>query len=141
MPATPAALPIVHGSCRMASAYEIAAGVLRSFSANVVARRPPMTYGQYAAAIGRIPAHYGLAVGKAMHAIGALCVIRQVPVAPLYWVQRVDGAERRIFESDQLEHKYIIESKDIDIMYVVSREYSYTNEEFVGIESDLQISI
>lgn len=125
----------------MASAHEIAADLLRSFGANVVARRPPMTYGQYAALIGRSPAEYGLAVGKAMHAIGALCVIRQVPVAPLYWVQRADGEHRGIFERDPLERQHIIESRDIDVMYVVSREYSYTDEEFAGIESALRKSL
>ena len=69
---------------QMPSAHEIALDVLRSFGPNVVAHRPPWTYGQYANAIGRDPAEYGLAIGKSMHAIGALCVIRQLPVAPLY---------------------------------------------------------
>jgi len=77
---------------------------------NVVARRPPMTYGQYAAAIEHPPARYGLAVGKAMHAIGALCVVRQLPVAPLYWVQRADGEHRGVFEQDAIERQYIVES-------------------------------
>ncbi len=100
-----------------------------------------MTYGQYATAIGRTAAEYGLAVGKAMHAIGALCVVRQVPVAPLFWVRRADGEHRGIFESDVLERQYIIESKDIDTMYVVSREHEYTTEEFVGIENALRKSL
>lgn len=125
----------------MASAHEIAADVLRSFGQNVVARRPPMTYGQYASAIGRNPADYGLAVGKAMHAIGALCIIRQVPVAPLFWVQSADGEPRGIFENDPLERRYIVESKDIDTMYVVSREYHYTSEEFAGLEAALRKSL
>lgn len=125
----------------MASAHEIAANVLQSFGPNVVARRPPLSYGQYAEAIGRNPAEYGLAIGKAMHAIGALCVIRQVPVAPLFWVRRADGEHRGIFESDALERKYIVESKDVDTMYVVSREYHYTNEDFFGIETALRKSL
>ena len=125
----------------MASAHEIAADILRSFGPNVVARRPPMTYGQYASAIVRDPAEYGLAVSKAMHAIGALCVIRRVPVALLFWVRRADEGHRGIFESDTLERQYIIESKDIDTMYVVSREYHYTTEEFEGLEAALRKSL
>ena len=93
----------------MATAHEIALDVLRSFGPNVVARRPSLTYGQYATAIGRSPAEYGLAIGKAMHAIGAACVIRQVPVAPLFWVRRADDEPRGIFESDPLERQYIID--------------------------------
>lgn len=125
----------------MASAHEIAADVLRSFGPNVVARLAPRTYGQYAGAVGRSGAEYGLAVGKAMHAIGALCVIRQVPVAPLYWVRRADDGYRGIFESDLLERQHIIESKDIDTMYVVAREYHYSTEEFAGIETALRKSL
>ena len=125
----------------MASAHEIAADVLRSFGPNVVGRRPPMTYGQYAKAIGRDPAEYGLAVGKAMHAIGALCVIRKLPVAPLYWVRNAADEPRGIFERDPLERQFIIDSKDIDTMYVVAREYSYKNEEFVGLENALRKSL
>jgi len=125
----------------MASAHEIAVDVLHSFGMNVVARRPPMTYGQYAALIGRKPAEYGLAVGKAMHAIGALCVIRQLPVAPLYWVERADGGHRGIFESDPLERQHIIETRDIDVMYVVAREYTYSSLEFNELESALRKSL
>lgn len=125
----------------MPSAHEIAADVLRTFGPNVVARRSPLTYGQYASAIGRNPAEYGLAVGKAMHAIGALCVVRQLPVAPLFWVRNSNDEPRGIFESDPLEHRYIVESKDIDTMYVVAREYSYSTEEFSGLEDALRKSL
>jgi hypothetical protein len=100
-----------------------------------------MTYGQYASAIGRDPAKYGLAVGKAMHAIGALCIIRQLPVAPLFWVRRADDGYRGIFESDARERQYILESEDIDTMYVVSREYHYTGEEFTALEVALRKSL
>ena len=125
----------------MASAHEIAANLLSVFGQNVVARRPPMTYGQYATAIDKAPAEYGLAVGKAMHAIGALCVLRQLPVAPLYWVRNANDEPRGIFESDPLERHYIVESKDIDIMYVVAREYTYSAEEFTGLEEALRKSL
>ena len=126
---------------KMASAHEIALDVLRSFGPNVVARRSPMSYGQYAQAIGKDPREYGLAVGKAMHAIGALCVVKQIPVAPLYWVQRADGEDRGIFESNALERQHIIESKDIDTMYVVAREYKYNISEFDSLEASLRKSI
>jgi hypothetical protein len=122
----------------MPSAHEIALDVLRSFGPNVVARRHPLTYGQYAAAIGRDPAEYGLAIGKAMHAIGALCVVRQIPVAPLYWVRRANGEDRGIFESDPLERHHIVESGDINTMYVVAREYQYSASEFEGLEAVLK---
>ena len=125
----------------MPSAHEIALDVLRSFGPNVVSRRAPMTYGQYASAIGRDPAEYGLAIGKAMHAIGALCVIRQVPVAPLFWVRRADNGHRGIFEKDPLERQRIVETKDIDTMYVVSREYQYTTKDFTGLEAALRKSL
>lgn len=125
----------------MASAYEIAADVLKVFSENLVARRAPKSYGQYASAINKRPAEYGLAVGKAMHAIGALCVVRQIPVAPLFWVRRDDNGYRGIFESDQLERQYIIESGDFDLMYVVAREYTYQAEELDGLGRALARSL
>lgn len=125
----------------MASSHEIAVDVLRAFGTNVVSRRPPMTYGHYASVIGQEPEKYGLAVGQAMHAIGALCVIRQVPVAPLHWIRSANDSYRGIFESDPVERQKIIESKDIDDMYVASREYHYTQEEFDGIEKALLKSL
>lgn len=125
----------------MASAQEIALDVLRSFGPNVVSRGSPMTYGQYAASIGRNPADYGLAVGMAMHAIGALCIIRQVPVAPLFWVQSANGEAQSIFETDPIERRHIIDTKDIDTMYVVAREYRYSISEFEGIEAALRKSL
>lgn len=125
----------------MPSAHEIALELLHAFGANVVARRRPSTYGQYASSIGRAPEKYGLAIGKAMHGIGALCVVRQLPVAPLYWVQRADKERRAVFESDPLESQYIIESGDIDVMYVVAREYLYSEDEFLGLENALRKSL
>lgn len=122
----------------MPAAQEIARELLHCFAANVVARRSPSTYGEYAHAIGRDPADYGIAVGQAMHVLGALFVFRQIPVAPLYWVRRADNAYRGIFESDDLERHFIIESGDIDVMYVVSREYHYSMAEFEELDQRLQ---
>jgi hypothetical protein len=125
----------------MASAHEIALEVLRSFGPNVVARRLPLTYGQYAASMGRDPAEYGLAIGQAMHAIGAICVLRQLPVAPLFWVRRSDSEPSKVFENDLYERHYILDSKDINTMYVVAREYEYSQEEFTDLETRLQKSL
>ncbi len=125
----------------MASAHEIALKVLRSFGPNVAARRPPITYGQYAALINRDPAEYGLAIGQAMHAIGAICVLRQLPVAPLFWVRRSDNEPSGVFENDPYERHYIVDSKDIDTMYVVAREYEYSQEEFTDLELRLEKSL
>src|SRR2546427_11958805 len=66
----------------MATAHEIALQLLPWFAENVVARNPPLSYGYYAGKIGRDPAKEAIIVGHAMHAIGAVCVIRQLPVAP-----------------------------------------------------------
>ena len=125
----------------MPSAHEIAVALLDRFAENVVAKRGPYSYGHYAAAIGKNPREYGLAIGQAMHAIGALCVIRQVPVAPLFWVERTDGGERGIFESDPIERARIIDTKDFDVMSVVAREHVYTREEFAGISAAMQKSL
>lgn len=124
----------------MPIAHEIAAKVLPIFGKNVVAKKA-WTYGQYAHAIGREPAEYGQAIGKAMHAIGALCVIKELPVAPLHWVKRAGGGYRKIFESDPIERKYIIESNDIKVMYIVSREYRYTMRDFELLENTFNESL
>ena len=122
----------------MPSAYEIAGDLLRVFGENVLTRRPPRTYGQYATALGKSPRSYGLAVGQAMHAIGAVCVVQKVPVAPLFWVKRADNQDRAIFESDPTEFLYVVASGDYDTMYVVAREYIYKQEEFDRMESTLK---
>ncbi len=76
-----------------------------------------------------------------MHAIGALCVARQVPVAPLAWVRRADNGYRGIFESDALERQNVLESNDIETMYVVSREYMYSAADFEGIDLVMRKSL
>lgn len=122
----------------MSTAYEIAGDLLRIFGENVVARRAPMTYGQYATALRKPAKKYGLAVGQAMHAIGAVCVVQRVPVAPLFWVRRADDGDRAIFESDPTERLHVISSGNYDTMYVVAREYAYRAEEFARLEKTLQ---
>jgi hypothetical protein len=122
----------------MPEAYKIAGDLLPLFGENVVARRPPLTYGQYAAALGMPAKKYGLAVGQAMHAIGAACVVQKVPVAPLFWVRRSDNEDRAIFENDPTEFLYVITSDNYDTMYVVAREYHYKPEEFIKLEKTLK---
>jgi hypothetical protein len=125
----------------MSSAFEIAFDVLSAFGQNVVARKPPLSYGSYARLIGRAPSKDGLAIGKAMHAIGAICVVRALPVAPLHWVKREGNGERHVFESDPLERHYILEQSHYDTMFVVAREYRYSEQDFDGIEKALRVAL
>jgi hypothetical protein len=119
----------------MSSAREIAGEILPHFATAVLARRQH-SYGHYARLIGRNPANESMVVGPAMHLIGALCVISQVPVAPLYWVKRSDGEQKQMFASDPIETKHV--QPHHEVMYVVSREYSYSPTEFDGISRKLQ---
>jgi hypothetical protein len=115
----------------MATAHEIALQVLPWFAENVVARNPPLSYGYYAGKIGRDPAKEAIIVGHAMHAIGAVCVIRQLPVAPLHYAKRMDGEARQVFASNKLEADYVL--RHVGKMRIVAREYHFTAEEFEGL--------
>lgn len=126
--------PLIAKAPPMSISNEIALDLLRVFGQNVLSHRV-RTYGDYAHLIGRMGASDGLAVGKAMHAIGAVCVVEQLPVAPLFWVESANGAGKSVFESDPDERRYVIEAGNYDTMYVVAREYSYTREEFDRLES------
>jgi hypothetical protein len=119
----------------MSSAREIAAEVLPHFATAVLARKQH-TYGHYTRLIGRNSAKESMIVGPAMHLIGSLCIISQVPVAPLYWVKRSDGEEQQIFASDPVEAEHVLPHRNM--MYVVSREYSYSQSEFDAISRRLQ---
>ncbi len=125
----------------MSSAFEIALDVLKAFGPNVIARQPPMSYRKYASLIGRAPSKDGLAVGQAMHAIGAVCVVRALPVAPLYWVESEAGGEKRVFESDALERQLILDRGHFGTMYVVAREYRYSEQDFEGVEKALRVAL
>lgn len=105
----------------MSSTRETAAEILPHFATAVLARKQH-TYGHYARLIGRNPAKESMIVGPAMHLIGALCIISQVPVAPLYWVKRSDGEEKQVFTSDPIEVEHVLPYRNM--MYVVSREYT-----------------
>jgi hypothetical protein len=119
----------------MSSAREIAADILPHFATAVVARKQH-TYAHYTRLIGRNPGNESMITGPAMHLIGALCVISQVPVAPLYWVKRSDGEEQQVFASDPFEAEHVLPHRNT--MYVVSREHSYSQSDFEGISRRLQ---
>ena len=118
----------------MATGQELALQLLPAFAENVVARHSPKTYGHYAKLIGRDPAKEAVSIGPAMHAIGAVCVFQQLPVAPLYWVVRGEGEARQVFASDVLESHHILDRGRFDTMYVVAREYRYSMAEFEQLQ-------
>lgn len=122
----------------MATGQELALQLLPLFAENVVARRSPKTYGYYAKLIGRDPAKEAISIGPAMHAIGAVCVIQQLPVAPLYWVVRAQGEPRQVFANDILESHHILEQGRFDTLYVVAREYRYSMAEFEKLQQAME---
>jgi hypothetical protein len=121
----------------MATGQELALKLLPLFAENVVARQE-RTYGYYAKAIGRDPAKDAISLGPAMHAIGAVCVIQQLPVAPLHWVASANGNRRQVFANDPLESQEILDQGRFDIMYVVAREYRYSMIEFENLHQTLK---
>jgi hypothetical protein len=122
----------------MATGQELALQLLPFFAENVVARHSPRSYGYYAKLIGRDPAKEAISIGPAMHAIGAVCVIQQLPVAPLHWVIRAKGEPRQVFASDVLESHHILERGRFDTMYVVAREYRYSIAEFERLQQAME---
>lgn len=122
----------------MATGHELALQLLPTFAENVVARHSPKSYGFYAKTIGRNPAKEAISIGPAMHAIGAVCVIQQLPVAPLYWVTREQGEPRQVFASDALESHHILTLGRFETMFVVAREYKYTTAEFERLRKAME---
>lgn len=118
----------------MATAREIASAVLPHFIENVFAGRQ-WTYGNYAYSIGRDVAKEAIIIGQAMHLIGALCVFRQVPIAPLYYVKRGDGETRQIFASDITESLHVL--PHFDTLYIAAREYKYSEADLDGVSKGL----
>ncbi|MDH4449631.1 MAG: hypothetical protein QE265_03445 [Rhodoferax sp.] len=111
----------------MTSALSIAAEVLPHFRANVMSNWT-YTYGHYAAAIGRSAAKEGVVIGKAMHVIGAACVMAKVPVAPIHYVERADGEWQGIFERAASESIHV--RPHWPTLAVSSRVHRYTDEDF-----------
>lgn len=122
----------------MATAREIALEVLPHFTRNVLAGHV-FSYGHYAAATGRNSAKESMAIGPAMHAIGAACVFAKIPVAPLYFVKRADCQDAQVFVSDPLENQLVTEH--YDTLFVAAREYRYTEQDFQRIEVALREKI
>ncbi len=118
----------------MSSAREIALAVLPHFRSSVLARRAH-NYGYYAAAIGRNPKTESMVIGPAMHAIGGICAIAGIPIAPLFFVKRQDGAWRKIFEEDPLESRDVL--PHYKILYVTARDHPYSEKEFERIAKGL----
>jgi|GEM_PF-3612433 len=119
----------------MASAREIAIEVLPHFAKSVLAGHVH-AYGFYAKAIGRDPAKESMVIGKAMHAIGAVCVLTKVPVAPLFFIKRADGEWAGVFESDVHEKIYV--RPHYDLLYVTARDFKYSEGDFARIEKGLK---
>ena len=119
----------------MSTAREIAIELLPSFTENVLAKRV-RSYGWYAAQIGRSPAKESMVIGMGMHAIGAACVFANVPVAPLYYVERQDGEWRGVFEAGSTESIHIL--PHYDLLYVTAREHQYTRAELDKLDLALR---
>lgn len=122
----------------MSTALELACEVLPHFRANVL-RGWVRTYGHYAAAIGRSPAKEAVVIGKAMHLIGAACVLAQVPVAPIHFVERADGEWRDIFESARSESIHVL--PEWDTLAISSRVHHYSEGEFDKIARSLEVAV
>ena len=105
------------------------------FAENVLAGRI-LTYGYYAKAIGRDPATEAVTIGPAMHTIGAVCVFRELPVAPLHFVKRLDRDARQIFASDPLESALVL--PHFEMLRVVASKYPYTQHELDRVEERLR---
>src|SRR5437016_5593051 len=120
----------------MATAREVAVEVLPHFVTGVLAGHV-YSYGYYASAIGRKAATESMVVGQAMHAIGGVCALCAIPIAPLHFVQRSDGEWRGVFESDAAESINVL--PHYDLLYVTAREYKYTPEDFARLEHILRV--
>ena len=119
----------------MASARELAIEVLPHFAQNVLTGHVH-AYGVYAKAIGRDPAKESMVIGKAMHAIGAVCVLAAIPIAPLHFIKRADDEWRGVFESDVLETAHVL--PHYDLLYVTAREFKYSEGDFARVEKALK---
>jgi hypothetical protein len=119
----------------MATAREIALEILPHFAENVLARQV-FSYGVYAYAVGRDVANGSIAMGPAMHAIGAVCVFARIPVAPLYFVKRSNSQSAQVFTNDPLESQRVLQH--YSTLFVAAREYHYSRRDFERLESALR---
>ena len=121
----------------MTSAIQLALDVLPHFRTAVL-KRHVYTYGHYASAIGRDSATESMVVGKAMHAIGAACVLGAVPLAPLHFVERADGEWRGVFESDASERIHVL--PEYNLLYMTARDHHYSERDFERIHRSLAVA-
>jgi hypothetical protein len=119
----------------MSTAREIAIDVLPHFAKNVLSGHV-FSYGVYAKAIGRNQAKESMVIGKAMHAIGGVCVLVGIPVAPLHFVERADGEWRGVFESEFAERTHVL--PHYDLLCVTARIHRYTEKDFERVEHALR---
>ena len=106
--------------------FALATILMPLFQENVL-RRTPRTYGYYAAHAGLDVAKESILIGKAMHAIGAACVMTRTPIAPLRYVERADGEWQGIFEKTSLERTAV--KPHWTVLSVTSRDHVYTVDE------------
>lgn len=117
---------------------ETAFEILPHFAKNVLAKRV-RTYGHYAQCIGLTPSKDGLKVGHAMHVIGAACVFRCVPIAPLHYVKGADGEWRKVFKSDPLEARDVL--PHYDALLTSARAYEYNEQDFQNISESIDAMV
>lgn len=118
----------------MATAREVAIEVLPYFEQSVLAGHV-LPYGHYAAGIGRDAAKESMVIGQAMHAIGGVCALCGIPIAPLFFIKRSDGEWRGVFEGNASERQHVL--PHYDLLYVTAREYKYTNKDFQRLKRGL----
>lgn len=120
----------------MPKSLELALQVLPHLSENACKGQAwQRTYGHYATAIGLDPSENGLAIGMAMHTIGAGCIFAKVPVAPIYYVERADGEWRGIFESEYSEKTLVL--PNWNVLSVSARVHPYTVADFERVHKAL----
>ncbi len=95
------------------------------------------TYGYYASQIGLSPTRDGHKVGQAMHVIGAACVFKCVPVAPLHFVKTTSNEWHRLFISDALEARDVL--PHFDTLLIAARIFKYSESDFEKVRSALEI--
>ncbi len=71
-----------------------------------------------------------------MHAIGAVCVLTTIPIAPLYFIRRADGEWRGVFASDASETVHVL--PHYDLLYVTARVFKYSENDFARVEKGLK---
>ena len=124
----------------MADSLSIAQSVLPHLLEHV-ARGPQWirSYGFYAERIGMKAEQGGLAIGMAMHTIGAACVLAKVPVIPIHYVERADGEWRGIFESEYAEKCYVL--SHWNLLATSSRVHVYTEANLGSVAKALNTVI